>query len=311
MRILLTGASGHLGSYLLRELSRTDHSVVAWSGSTTGNLFGCRLRPIRLEDPADVASAFREARPDVAIHAAAIGSIAACYSNPALAHRVNAVATGQLAELCSTSGARLVHVSTDLVFDGEQAPYTEQAATTPLSEYGRSKAAAERLVLDRAGCVVRVSLLFGPTLTGRPTFFDQQLAALRDRQPLRLFEDEWRTPLSLVTAATGLLQLAESEFPADSRTVSPGIVHLGGPERMSRMEMGLRLAESVGGDPAILIAAQRHSAAAPERRPRDTSLDSSLWRRRFPEHPWPTWTAAVRELGFRSASQNASSGLDE
>src|SRR5262249_39762394 len=128
----------------------------------------------------------------------------------------------------------------------------------------------------------------GPSLNGRPAFFDQQVAALRDRQPCTLFDDEWRTPLSLASAARGLTALARSDF--------QGVLQLGGPERLSRWEMGQRLAEFLGCDPALLVAATRASVASPEPRPRDTSLVSSLWRKLFPELPWPTWADALREM---------------
>lgn len=324
MRILVTGASGQLGSYLLRELSKSTHSVVAWSGTATGSLFGTHFRPVPLDHWDAVASAFREARPDAIIHAAAIGSIAACHADPARATRVNTLASGQLAQLCADSGSRLLYVSTDLVFDGEHAPYNETISPHPLSQYGRSKAAAEQVVLRHGAQVVRVSLLFGPTLTGKPTFFDQQWTALRDRKSLLLFEDEWRTPLSMATAARELCALVESEFlPREGRphpvpsqdqpsleceplpdtmptAESGSILHLGGPERMSRLEMGRRLAESLGADASLLVASRRDAVAAPEPRPRDTSLDSTLWRTHFPDHPWPTWNDAVAELGISS-----------
>ena len=116
------------------------------------------------------------------------------------------------------------------------------------------------------------------TLVGRPVFFDEQVAALRQGKTITLFEDEWRTPLSLATAARALLALV----PADVR----GLLHIGGPERLSRLEMGQRLAAYLGVDPARILAASRESMKAAEPRPRDLSLDSSRWRALFPGEPW-------------------------
>jgi dTDP-4-dehydrorhamnose reductase len=289
MRLLLTGASGQLGSYLLRELRQHDLSVVAWSGQRSGDLLGIPLRPVNLEDPDAVAHAFREAEPSIVIHTAAQASVAACFRDPGSAWQINSQGSRVLAELAAQAGSRLLLVSTDLVFDGERGWYREEDVPAPLSEYGRTKAAAEQSVLAAPGGVVaRVSLLFGPSLNGRPAFFDQQVAALRDRKPCTLFDDEWRTPLSLACAARGLAALARSDF--------QGVLHLGGPERLSRWEMGQRLAEFLGCDPSLLVAATRASVASPEPRPRDTSLDSSLWQRLFPELRWPTWADALREM---------------
>jgi dTDP-4-dehydrorhamnose reductase len=134
--------------------------------------------------------------------------------------------------------------------------------------------------------------MFGPALNGQLSFFDQQRAAIREGREMKLFEDEWRSPLSLITAACALVGLADSDV--------EGIVHVGGPERMSRWEMGLRLAEALGGNPAPLARARQSDVAFPEPRPRDVSLDSTYWRSLFPQHPWPTWSDAVRELGLKA-----------
>src|SRR5207245_6393078 len=110
-------------------------------------------------------------------------------------------------------------------------------------------------------------LLFRPTLTGRPSFFDQMLGGLRKRRVVPLFTDEWRTPLGLCVAAQALLDLVTSDF--------TGLLHLGGPERLSRYDMGRRLATHLGLDPAVLQATERATTATPEPRPRAVSLDCS------------------------------------
>jgi dTDP-4-dehydrorhamnose reductase len=136
--------------------------------------------------------------------------------------------------------------------------------------------------------VVRVSLLFGPSLSGRPTFFDQQLDGLRKGMSLTLFADEWRTPLNLAVAAQALWEVVSSDI--------TGLLHLGGPERLSRLEMGQRLAAYLGLPIGSIVAGSRHDMPAPEPRPRDTSLDSSRWRQAFPESRWPSWEEAIREI---------------
>src|SRR5208283_2565684 len=119
MRLLLTGANGHLGAYFLRELAHGPGEVSAWSGSRTGELLGFRLQPVNLTERDQVAAAFREARPEVVIHCAALSSVAECYRDPQRARQINVEGTALLAELAHEAGARFVFVSTDLVFDGE------------------------------------------------------------------------------------------------------------------------------------------------------------------------------------------------
>jgi dTDP-4-dehydrorhamnose reductase len=292
MCILVTGASGQLGAYLLRELSQRAASVVAWSGSRTGQLFGFPLRPVDLADSATLVAAFHEARPDVVIHAAALSSIVQCWREPERARQVNSQGTALLADLSAQAGVRLLLVSTDLVFDGEQGWYRETDTPAPLSIYGRSKLGAEQAVRAHPRhALVRVSLLFGPTLVGRPSFFDQQAQALLQGQTCRLFADEWRTPLSLDTAAQGLLTLAIDGF--------EGILHLGGPQRLSRLEMGQCLARLHGCDEALIVPTTRNQVGAAEPRPRDTSLDASLWRKLYPQQDWPTWEEALRRFAVQ------------
>lgn len=284
MRLLLTGASGLLGGYLRRELERSDAHVVAWGGprSAPGML------SIDLTDLNKVAAAFHAARPDVVLHAAAVSSVATAYRDPPRARQVNQLATERLAALASDAGARLVYVSSDLVFDGEAGAYRETDRAKPLSVYGRSKLAAEPAVLAASGVVARVSLMYGPALDGRRAFFDEQIDCLGSGRPLRLFVDEWRTPLALVTAAEALARVAQSDF--------EGLLHVGGPERMSRHEMGSRLAKHLGCTEVQLLEATRASVDAPEPRPRDTSLDSTLWRQAFPAIAWPGYQEALARM---------------
>jgi dTDP-4-dehydrorhamnose reductase len=226
MRLLITGASGQLGGYLLRAARARGIEIIAWSGSRTGTLEGVPLRPVELADGDTIASAFVEARPTAVIHAAALASVVECHRDPERAEQVNVRASGVLAELAGRAGARLVFTSTDLVFDGARGGYREEDAAAPLSIYGRSKRAAEQVVQSMPGtAVARLSLLYGPTVVGRPSFFDEQLLALRQRRPVRLFADEWRTPLTCAAAASALLRLVESDF--------GGLVHIGGPVRVS------------------------------------------------------------------------------
>jgi dTDP-4-dehydrorhamnose reductase len=285
-RLLITGGSGYLGSYLLREV-RDRANVTAWSGTRAVERFGIPCRPVDLGDHDAVASAFRAVRPDVVLHPAALARVAECHANPDQAQRINTGGTVALAELAAAAGARLVFVSTDLVFDGEHPPYREGDPTTPVSVYGRTKAAAEQAVrATPRGLVVRLSLLCGPSLSGQPSFFDQQIEALRTARPVTLFADEWRTPVHLATAAAALLALASSDV--------TGILHVGGPERLSRLEMGRRMAAWLGVSGETIVACRRQDVPSAESRPRDVSLDSSRWRGLFPTLPWPGFDESLR-----------------
>jgi len=289
MRWLVTGASGQLGGYLLRHLRDRGEEVVAWSGSVRGEVCGVPLQVVDLGDTASMPVPFHDAKAEAVIHAAALARVDECLRDPKRARRVNTDATARLAELSADAGARFLYVSTDLVFDGERAPYRETDPPQPLSVYGHTKADGETAVLAVPRTVVaRVSLLFGPTLSGRPGFFDGLVASLREGRQVTMFADEWRTPLAMPAAAAALVEIARSDV--------TGLLHVGGCERLSRLEMGQCLADHLGTSRSVLLCASRNSVAAAEPRARDVSLDSSRWRSLFPQSPWPTYREALAQM---------------
>jgi dTDP-4-dehydrorhamnose reductase len=276
MRLLLTGASGQLGGYLLQALASGPDEVIAWSGHRGGTLLGHPLQPVDLADSVAVAASFAVARPEVVLHAGAWARVADCFRDPNQARRVNVDGTATLCTLAERAGVRVVFVSTDMVFDGDKAPYREEDEPAPLSVYGRTKAEAETVVRQLPqNVVVRLSLLVGPSIVGRPAFYDEQVQALRQGRPLKLFVDEWRTPLALADAARALLAIARSDV--------RGVLHVGGPERLSRFEMGRRLAAEEGLSEDHLVPVRRDDLPGLEPRPRDVSLDSARWRAQFGE----------------------------
>ena len=288
-RILVTGASGQLGSYLLRELRERSLSVVAWGLRPNTELYGYRCQSVDLRDVDAVVAAFRAANPDVVIHAAAMSGVTDCFRDPTQARRTNTTATRLLAELTDRHPARMVYVSTDLVFNGKKSWSCETDCPVPLSVYGQTKATAERAVLDHHHhLVTRISLLFGPSINGRPSFFDQTIQALKHHTPCKLFQDEWRTPLSLRVAANGLLAAAASDV--------TGILHLAGPERMSRLDMGQRLARFLHEDESVLEPSCRDDNPSVEPRPQDTSLKCDRWNELFPHVARPGYEDSLKAL---------------
>jgi dTDP-4-dehydrorhamnose reductase len=286
MRLLITGASGMLGRYLVRVARQQGHMVTAWGSPRVAA--SSETIPIDLTNPAETAEAFWQAQPMAVIHGAAKSNLADCFQNPDEAIRVNVESTRQLVGLCVAGVSRLVYVSTDLVFDGRRGHYGEDDQPNPLSVYARTKASAEKAVLIHPGhLVVRLSWLVGSGLPEKPTFLEQQVKALRERKSVTLFEDEWRTPLCASAAAHALVELAAADC--------AGILHVGGPERLARYEMGLKLANLLGADLALVRKSKQAESSLAEPRPRDTSLDCGRWRELFPRSPWPSFDQALRQ----------------
>jgi dTDP-4-dehydrorhamnose reductase len=240
-----------------------------------------RTVALDLRNAERVADTLRALHPEVIVHAAAVTNLARALHDPPLAQATNVDATRHLSEFASRHSSRMVFISTDMVFDGERAPYGEADAVGPVGVYGRTKVEAEQFVLRHSqALVVRVPLLYGVPAVVRDTTFLQQVRALQAGAALTLFDDEFRTPLWLEDAAAAVIRCAQSDL--------DGIVHLGGPQRLSRLQMGRLLAAALGVSDAPIVAASRLSAQALEARPRDLSLQSERFMAMFGEPPGRT-----------------------
>ena len=276
MRIVVTGASGQLGRYLIAGLKDGPHEIVAWGGTFQGSIEGHPVRSVELTDHSAVAQALEHAEPDVVVHTAAVSSAETARRDAGRTAAVNVGATEFLAQWAAARDRRLVYTSTDLVFDGSSSWYREEDSPRPIMVYGQTKHAAEQFVLAMPkGVVARLSLLFGPSRSGKQGYFDRTLAALKSGMPQAFFTDELRTPLHYAVAAKVLIRLAGSE--------TRGLIHVGGLERLSRYELMRRIAAVLRIDPFLVEPNVRADVPLPEPRPADVSLNSSRLLALFPE----------------------------
>ena len=286
MRILVTGAGGGLGAYVVDALAAEGADFLGWARSPGEVRAGVALEAVDLEGEG-IDARLDGANPDVVLHLAAVSAAEAVRLDPARGHRVNVEATRRIADWCDRRGRRLVFTSTDLVFDGSRPWNREDDPAEPVLAYGRTKRAAEPFVLAvPRGLVARVSLLFGFSRNGRDAYFDRTVAALRRGEPQTLFEDEYRTPLDLGTAARILIALAWSD--------ASGILHVAGRERMSRHDLIRRAAVALGLDPGLVRANRRADVRLPEPRPADVSLDTSHLAAMLPGIERPTIEEALQ-----------------
>lgn len=272
-RVLLTGAAGNLGTHLLRVVPAGCEVLALWRRTPVA---WPQAQQVELADAAAVAAVVRAWQPEVVIHAA--------YSQHDLARDVVA-ATHSVALACAAHGARLVQVSTDLVLDGEHAPYGEDAPPAPIIPYGVAKATAEADVraLVPTAAIVRASLMLAldPPNSNCAWILDR----VRAGEPVTLFVDEIRSPIAAPDVAAMLWEIAA--LPAAQ---AAGLWHIAGPEHLSRYALGLLLAQHAGLDPRLLRPAR--SADLPTRRPRDlrlltTRADRTLaWRPRVISDWW-------------------------
>jgi dTDP-4-dehydrorhamnose reductase len=190
-----------------------------------------------LTDDADQLMA--AASPDVVVHCAALSSRVECEAEPAFARRVNVEATRRLAEACAERNAVLIYISTDLVFDGKEAPYNENDPVSPASVYAETKVEAEAAVLEACpqSYILRTALMYGITADDTPgSFLSWNVGTPRRGEAVQLYSNQFRMPLYAPDVAhviTGLLAVRPPY----------GIYHCAGPERLSRFEIGMEIAQ--------------------------------------------------------------------
>ena len=262
-RILVTGAGGQLGGFLVPALRAAGASVIS---------LGRRLSPgidlaVDLTEE-DARRAIVGAAPDAIVHAAACTDVDGIEREPARGDKDNALATGHVAEAASRSGAYLVAVSTDMVFPGDcGAPSAEDAATAPISAYGRSKLAAERAVLetDASFAVARTAWLYG----GAGKHFPRTvLTTLRDRGVIDVVNDEFGSPTYAADLAAALVALVAAR--------GSGVFHLVNAGRASRFSLAQETARLAGFDPTFVRPVSTEAFLArfplPASRPADSTL---------------------------------------
>jgi dTDP-4-dehydrorhamnose reductase len=217
MKIVILGAGGRLGAALLREY-REKHDVAGFNHAQ-----------LDLASLDDVRQRLGAMNFDVLINAAAFTNVDACETERDRAFLINAEAPGIVAEICTAKDAKLIHFSTDYVFDGEKrAPYTEEDQANPISFYGESKLAGEKKVLaaKNGHVVVRVSWVFGPE---RPSFIDAMIKRAQQDENIDAVSDKFSTP----TYTHDLARILPQFF---DRAVEGGILHFANAGKCSWQE---------------------------------------------------------------------------
>lgn len=264
MKLLVTGASGLLGLNLGLKM----HSRHEITGVDRSKLSGVPFEVLR----ADLLDAGLEhrildgVRPDAVIHCAAMADVDACETNPEGARRINAELPGELAAACAQRGIRLLHLSTDAVFDGTNGGiYTESDAPNPLGVYSRTKLDGERAVLGaNASAVVARVNFYGWSLDGSRSLAEFFFKGLSSGQLVNGFTDVWFCPLFVGDLAEILVGMLENGL--------AGLYHVVGSEALSKYDFGLRLARQFGFDEGLIIPTSVEESGLKARRSHNLKL---------------------------------------
>lgn len=285
-RILITGANGLLGQYLVSALSTTQTVVLATAK-------GERRFPLPdpdrftyaeldITDRSAVLDMVQSFRPDVIIHGAAMTAPDPCETDRVKCLAVNVGGTENMAEAARLNNAFLVHVSTDFIFDGEGGPYSEDDEPAPVNFYGLSKLKAEEAV-RASGCtwaIARTVLVYGNTHGATRSHL---ILWVRDKvragEHIKVVSDQVRTPTYAGDLAKGILLLADKKV--------QGVFHLSGKDTLTPYDMALATCEALGLDHRLMEKVDASSFTQPARRPMRTGFRIDK---------------AVRELGYAPMS---------
>mmetsp|Transcript_31286 Transcript_31286/g.50228 ORF Transcript_31286/g.50228 Transcript_31286/m.50228 type:complete len:304 (+) Transcript_31286:90-1001(+) len=270
-KVLVTGGSGNVGRFLVSYL--VDHTDDAHIGYTFRSneleISNERVHALKIGDlsqPDQVASLLASFRPDVIVNCAALARPGYCEQHPDEAEKIN-VPSALIDRL--EGDVFVIHLSTDCVYSGNSGGklYTEQSETEPVNVYGRTKLAGEKYLQTHwpNSVSLRCSMIYGPLGASFPGFVD---GVLSRSERTSFFYDEYRSPVFCGDIGVAIVCFLRKK-PRHQ------VYNMGGPERLSRLEMALCVASFRGADASLVVRASCESVDRGFRSPRDTGMDSS------------------------------------
>lgn len=243
---------------------------------------GYTYEPVNLRNAVSAQQLLEKHRPDVIIHAAAMTQVDECERNKEACWDTNVAATRYLVQAAEKYNAYFLFLSTDFIFDGLEGPYAEDAPANPLSYYGASKVAAERLVKNSklSWAIVRTVLVYGTAVDmQRSNIITWVKNNLQQGKKIKVVDDQWRTPTLVQDLAEGC------KLVADKR--STGVYHISGREMLSPYEMAVQTAHFFKLDARLIEKVNAKTFVQPAKRPAKTGF---------------VIDKAVQELGYQPHS---------
>lgn len=276
MRILITGATGLLGSELMHRL-HDEQDVMGWARRIDTAKRSLHLESVDITDDKTVQESLQRFKPDCVVHTAALSDVDACQTNPKTAFAVNADAPRRIAEHCEKLGAFLLAIGTDYVFDGKSSrPYMETDPPNPINQYGKSKLEGEQAVLSKTAqaLVVRVSGLFG---MARPNFVWGVARNLQSGKPVQVVTDQTNSPTYTADLSAAIIRLMD-EWRKDPGAffacVGPArVLHMANAGCASRLQMAQEIAQRLHAPESLIEQTTWKTLGKPAKRPANSSFD--------------------------------------
>lgn len=261
MRILVIGASGFLGSYVYNTCRQQRIHVVGTSTNERDDFESVDISGIE-----SVRQVMEKTKPDCVINCAAMTNVDECERNPALARSVNVDGVENLARICKSVDSRLVHVSTDSIFDGKTGGYTEETEPIPINTYASTKVEGEKLVLSLAKSFVIVRTNFYGLNPNGKHFLNWILSSLKEGREMIGFEDTTFNPLWVSDLAGLLVELADSSY--------EGILNCASDEQFTKYEFIRRVTSELGYSSSMVKKGLSNQIVLTAARPKITTLSN-------------------------------------
>jgi dTDP-4-dehydrorhamnose reductase len=269
-KILITGSNGLLGQKLVALLvNKPDIELIATAkGQNRASILeGYDYASMDITSENEVLEVIGTYRPDVIIHTAAMTNVDQCETERDLCWQMNVKAVEYLVKACEPIDCFLVHLSTDFIFDGEAGPYDENATAHPISYYGDSKWAAERLLLDSKirWAIARTVLVYGIVHDmSRTNIILWVKKSLEEGKNIKVVTDQFRTPTLAEDLAMGCWLIAEKE--------AKGIYNISGKDLLTPYDMAIKTADFFKLDKSLISMADSSTFSQPAKRPPKTGF---------------------------------------
>ncbi len=268
-RILITGGNGLLGQKLVELMSNSAQYSLLMTSRQESSVFeneAIRYNQLDTTRKNAVQSIVEEFEPNVIVNAAAMTNVDTCEVEREAAWRSNVPGVENLIHAAKLSGARLVHISTDYVFDGKNGPYSELDRPNPISYYGRTKLASENIVLTSgvAATVIRTMVLYGIGHKIKQNFALWLLKNLSEGKPVRVVDDQIGTPTLAEDLAYGIFKIIELE--------RKGLFHIAWPDLLSRNDFAVTLARIFDLNKKHITPVRTSTMKQPAQRPLKSGL---------------------------------------
>ena len=263
MRILITGAFGQLGHALQSVLSKKNNYELICTGRKVKK--GQEGIPLDIRNQVALKELINTTAPDILVNLAAMTNVDACELNPKLAGEINVAG---LEHICDSFKGKIIHLSTDYVFDGTSGPYKEDDPLNPISIYGKTKLASEHILLEKdiKNLVIRGNVLYDYSPHTSASFLNWVVSSLKGNQEIKVVEDQFNNP----TWTRSMSDIIELSIENDLE----GIIHWGDSVHISRFEFAKLIAKKFSLNESLIKPVLTSELNQPARRPLQSGLST-------------------------------------